>query len=574
MNSEEYQITAELFERAIELPHEKRAAWIQQQCADNPSRAQIVLSMLIQDDSLEKNGDGDRLFAFSPGAVQLPSPDHSDPPETVASGETANEKVSSEQHFGNYKLLEEIGRGSMGVVYRAEQNTPKRTVALKTIRAGCFASNSDIQRFSNESHATAKLDHENIVPVFEVGCENGAHFYSMQWVEGSNLSEELKSGELNRNELLGIFGKICKAVAHCHENGILHRDLKPSNILLDQNKNPKVSDFGLARNLDSDSTLTAFGDVMGTPGYMAPELAEGRASATSNKTVDVYSLGAILYHILTGRPPILASDVNLMGAIQLIRDHDVVSARIFDRKIHRDLEIICSKCLEKDPTRRYVDAGELFRDLSAHLDGEPIQARGLNLSRRIIRWAKHKPGLAVSWLAISLILGWHFINYYVLGITQPSIQFHWYATMLAGIWAFGAWAFQRTLLFFGGRSLILFAWASMDVIMLSLLLAIPGMDGANSHLVFAFFPIVAASSLRMRMDLVSYVTLLSIAAYLAQVARNNMVDTLTEIFPSTYVTFPLCIATLGLIQYFSLRRSQFAVESFRKKSGGRRFIAD
>ena len=338
----------------------------------------------------------------------------------------------------------------------------------------------------------------------------------------------------------------------------------PPNILLDAQLNPKVSDFGLAKNLEVDSTLTAVGDLMGTPGYMAPELVQGLALPSLQKTLDVYSLGAILYHLLTGRPPIQARDVNLMGAIQLIRDHDVVSPRIFDRRIAKDLDTICTKCLETDPAARYADAGELLNELEVHLQGEPIKSRGLSLTQRVIRWAKHRPGLAVSWTATTLLMVWHLVNYYFLGVGLSN-RFHWSATGLAFLWAFGAWGFQRALLFFGGRSLIHFAWATMDVVILSLLLLLPEMDGANAHLVFAFFPIVAVSALRMRLDLVAYVTVLSILAYLGHVLRNNLVTDLTDINQSTYVTFPLCIATLGLIEYFSLRRSQFAIESFRKR---------
>lgn len=327
--------------------------------------------MLDQDDELE-NGGGKRAFDFVP-EIELP-----ENIDTMPRSEKSAHRLIAGQPFGNYKLIEEIGRGSMGVVFKARHTGLDRLVALKTIRAGRLASEADVRRFVNESQAAAQLHHVGIVPVFEVGCENGAHFFAMQFIEGTNLTEIINEQSKTRREMLELFLTVCEAVAHCHRQGIIHRDLKPSNILIDEEGKPKVTDFGLARNLDRDSTLTATGDVMGTPGYMPPEQAFGDPSAAS-KTVDVYSLGAILYHILTGRPPILARDVNLAGAIQLVRDHDVVAAKYFDRKIHRDLDTICSKCLQKNPQKRYADAGEMAADLKAHLEGENIQARGLNL---------------------------------------------------------------------------------------------------------------------------------------------------------------------------------------------------
>ena len=559
MTPELYQQVTDLFQQAVDIPAKDREAWIAEHCSNEEVRLTLI-SMLESDD--EDDESSMSTFGFVPkldlDKTLLPN-NHK--PATEISFETTRQ-------LGEYELVEELGRGSMGVVFKARQKVPDRFVALKTIRAGRLASEADVRRFVNESQAAAKLDHDGIVPVYEVGCENGAHYYSMQFVEGTNFETLIKDGSKTRDEMVALLADVCDAVGHCHENGIIHRDLKPSNILIDSRGRPKVADFGLARNLADQSSLTATGDVMGTPGYMPPEQALGDPTA-AHPTADVYSLGAILYHVLTGRPPILARDVNLAGAIQLVRDHEVVAAKYFDRKIARNLDTICAKCLEKDPSKRYRNAGDLAADLRAYLDGEPIQARGLNWYRRVVRWARQQPGLAAAWAAISLIFGWHLINYYFIEASHPSRYLHLAACSIAMVWAFGAWCFQRALMFFGGRSLILFAWATMDVLLLAALMAIPEMDGANSYLTFLFFPIVAVATLRMRMDLVVFVTIISVLAYWFHVIRNNLMEKLTDIQISGAIMFSLSLVTLGLIQYFSLRRSRFAIESFTKRPKNR-----
>ena len=556
MTPEEYEKATELFALASELPEADREAWVTGACQNCPALKQTVMAMLGCDqgfDSVE-----DRGFGFVP-PIEIDA--------TLASQSSADRQVDpaeSPKTLGKYELLREVGRGSMGVVFQARQKQPDRLVALKTIRAGRLASEADVKRFVNESQAAAKLNHDGIVPVYEVGCENGVHYFSMQFIEGQSL-EELTSGrKRNRRQMIELLAEVCEAVSHCHEHGIIHRDLKPSNILIDAKGKPKVSDFGLARNLHYDSTLTATGDVMGTPGYMPPEQAV-ESSTVANPTADVYSLGAILYRILTGRPPILARDVNLAGAIQLIRDHDVVAAKFFDRKIDRDLDTICSKCLEKEPGKRYVHAGELAADLRAYLDDEPIQARGLGVYRRVLRWARQQPGLAVSWAAILMIFSWHLSHFYILSVGQLTMNLHVNAILVAGCWALGAWGFQRALMLYGGRSLILFTWATMDVILLSLLLCVREIGGASSYITFLYFPIVAVASLRMRIDLLIYTTGLSLTAYWIHVVRNSMEETLVAVPAANAVMFSLSLLTLGLVQYFSLRRSRFAIESFAKR---------
>ena len=226
-----------------------------------------------------------------------------EPPETVSHGGTsaaggspdtvrdrADSTLTHGRTFAGYELLEELGSGGMGVVFKARQLHPERLVALKTIRGARFVSQDDVQRFINESQAAARLQHTGIVPVFDAGCEDGVHYFSMQYVEGQTLADVLASETHSRQQLLEILLPVCQAVAHCHQRGVVHRDLKPSNILIDEAGQPKIMDFGLARHLDNNSTLTVPGDIMGTPGYMPPEQAGG-ADRSAGPAADVYSLG-------------------------------------------------------------------------------------------------------------------------------------------------------------------------------------------------------------------------------------------------------------------------------------------
>ncbi len=457
--------------------------------------------------------------------------------------------------LAGYELLEEIGRGGMGIVYKARQQQPNRIVAIKMIRGQDFASAADVQRFYNEAEAAANLDHDGVVPIYEVGEHDGMPYFSMKWIEGQSLAELLKSGEVSQRTAVIWLQAVCEAVGHAHERGIVHRDLKPSNILVDRSGQPRVTDFGLVKYVNRDSTLTAAGDVMGTPGYMAPEQAVGDSDRVT-AAADVYSLGAILYRILTGRPPIQADHVNLAGLLRLIEEHDILPPKAVNRRVPRDLNTICLKCLEKEPERRYADAGELADDLDRYLEGETIQARPLGWNRQVLRWARQQPGLAATWFAAGLFYLYHLFCVYVLKDAEITREFHFYATAITATWCIGAWVFQRLLILSAGRPRWLFAWATMDVTLLTLLLF--STDGARSSLAVVYHALVASSVLRFRVALVGYVTALSITGYLihvvhAHVAKPHMAPTLLEATPMV-----LTLAVIGMIQYFALRRSRFA----------------
>jgi eukaryotic-like serine/threonine-protein kinase len=274
--------------------------------------------------------------------------------------------------FGDYKLLEEIGRGGQGVVYRAHQKSLHRTVALKVIGLGYWATEAHLKRFRREAEAAASLDHPGIVPIHEVGEREGSCYFSMKFVEGGQLDEIVKREPISIRRAVELIAKVARTVHYAHEHGILHRDIKPGNILIDANGEPHLTDFGLARLLDTQSSVTRTIDVLGTPSYMAPEQAAGE-TAKLGKATDVYGLGAVLYQLLTSHPPFAGGTT--YETIRLLRDTEPRQPGLLNPKVDRDLSTICLKCLEKDPKRRYASALTLAEDLERWLKHEPILAR-------------------------------------------------------------------------------------------------------------------------------------------------------------------------------------------------------
>ena len=294
-------------------------------------------------------------------------------------------------HFGDFDLLGKIGEGGMGVIYRARERRLNRIVALKLIKGGSLATPADIDRFRTEAAAAALLEHPHIVRVYGASEFLGQHYYSMQFVSGRSLAEKLRTGPLAPKLAARLLQKVAQAIELAHENGILHRDLKPANILMDEAEEPRVADFGLAKNLKSQSEHSIAGTVMGSPHYMPPEQAEGRSGDVTFRS-DVYSLGAILYDMLTGRPPF--SGATPLDTMRLVVDKEPVAPRALNPAVPLDLETICLKCLAKDPKRRYATARELAEELDRYLEGVPINARPVSALERGWRWCKRNPIMA------------------------------------------------------------------------------------------------------------------------------------------------------------------------------------
>jgi serine/threonine protein kinase/tetratricopeptide (TPR) repeat protein len=305
-----------------------------------------------------------------------------------------NDRIKSQSpmmDFGDYELIEEIGRGGQGVVYRARQKSLNRTVALKVIGLGHFASTPHLKRFRQEAEAAAKLEHPQIVPIYEISERDGSCYFSMKYVEGGQLDQLVRREPMSIRRAAELLVKIARTVQFAHDHGILHRDIKPGNILLDRHGEPHLTDFGLARLIENQSTVTNSFDVLGTPSYIAPEQAAGHAKGLT-AAADVYSLGAVFYHLLTGKPPFAGGTT--YETIRMVLETEPRNPRTRNPKVDVDLATICLKCLEKEPAKRYPSAAALVEDLEHWLRHEPIGARPANVFVRSRKWIRRNPARA------------------------------------------------------------------------------------------------------------------------------------------------------------------------------------
>src|SRR5216117_459051 len=346
---------------------------------------------------------------------------------TESEPQSSNAEHRPVRNFGDYELLEEIARGGMGVVYRARQLSLGRIVALKMILAGQFASQQIIQRFRGEVTAAALLQHPNIVAIHDVGIHDGQHYFSMDYVEGQNLSQLVGTRPLPPAKAARYVKLVAEAIHYAHQHGILHRDLKPSNVLVDASDQPRITDFGLAKRFGVPpsgglasgpakartpnepaeagtpymESFTLTGQMLGSPNFMPPEQASSQRGKVGRHS-DVYGLGAILYHLLTARPPFQAESFE--SVINQLLNTEPVSPRLLNSSVPPDLETICVKCLQKEPSRRYQSAQELAEELDRFLRDEPIHARPITRAERTWRWCRRNPVVAGLGAALVLLL--------------------------------------------------------------------------------------------------------------------------------------------------------------------------
>ncbi len=302
--------------------------------------------------------------------------------------------------FGDYELLEEIGRGGQGVVYRARQKSLNRIVALKVIGLAHWATEAHVKRFRMEAEAAAHLDDPRIVPIYEIGERDGACYFSMKFIEGGQLDKIIGSELMPGRQAAELMAKLARTLHHAHQNGVLHRDVKPGNILLDAKGEPHLTDFGLARLVETESTVTRTLEVLGTPSYMAPEQAAGNNTELTSAT-DVYGLGAVLYQLLTGHPPFAGGTT--YETVRMVLETQPRQPRLCNPKVDRDLETICLKCLEKEPANRYASAQLLAEDIERFLRDQPIRSRRSSRLEHAWRWCKRKP-LVASLIAALIVV--------------------------------------------------------------------------------------------------------------------------------------------------------------------------
>jgi hypothetical protein len=349
--------------------------------------------------------------------------------------------------FGHYELVERIGQGGTGLVYKARQPGLHRFVALKMLRGGGRAAGADVARFRREAEMVADLDHPHIVPIYEVGewreesVNESLPYFSMKLMEGGSLKDRLRHFVADPASAARLLIPVARAVHHAHQRGILHRDLKPSNILLDAAGRPHVSDFGLAKRLERDISITGAGELVGTPHYMAPEQASGDKGAVTVAT-DVHGLGTVLYALLTGRPPFDGGTI--LDTLEQVRNCEPVPPSATNPRVDRDLETICLKCLHKEPAQRYADARALAEDLERYQAGKPIQARPAGLAERLWRWCRRRPTIAVLTVVLAVVVAAGLMallcpqtkprRQFIVDLAGPATQFFLAPLLIAGLW--------------------------------------------------------------------------------------------------------------------------------------------
>lgn len=435
---------------------------------------------------------------------------HAGPSSSIGAGQTARDPGSGPlslqlRQIGDYQIVEELARGGMGVVYKARQLSLNRMVALKMILAGQYASEAEVRRFCAEAEAAARLDHPHIVPILEVGRHQGHAFFTMKLIEGNDLARQVGRFVGDPRRAATIMVAIAQAIHHAHRQGLIHRDLKPSNILIDPADRPHITDFGLVKRADAGaSSLTASGAVLGTPSYMAPEQAEG---GRVGPAADIYSIGAILYQLLTGRPPFRAATVAETLA-QLI-EHEPTPPRQLRPTIPRDLELICLKCLEKRPENRYASAAALAADLGRFLRGDGVRAGRSGPVRRLTRWARREPEFAGRLVTQSLILSLTQLNFVLH--PAPSVRLHLGVSFLEGLWLASAILLRHFARKEQASDFVRMAWMLIDVALLTGILGM--LRAVYSSLVLGYALVIAASGLWNRIRLVWFTTAISMLGY-------------------------------------------------------------
>jgi serine/threonine-protein kinase len=454
------------------------------------------------------------------------------------------------RRFGQYELLDEIGRGGMGVVYRARQSGLDRLVAVKMILASHLASAEHVRRFQAEARAAARLQHPHIVAIHEVGQLHGQHYFAMEYVEGKSLAQRIAEGNIEFAWAVRTMLAVAQAVDYLHRQAVVHRDLKPSNILLDVEDRPYVTDFGLAKVFTAGSDMTATGVIAGTPSYMSPEQAAGNTQDVGPAS-DVYSLGAIFYELLTGQPPF--RNENPLDTLLQVLGGEPLAPRRINAKIPRNLELICQKCLAKTPGERYASAAELADDLEHHLRGEPLVARPPHVGQRVARWIRRQPALAARLGGIGVFYVVELANF---ALGDVSRGFHLRISLLLAAWAIASIVCQQFLEHRRWGTVTQFVWGGIDSLLFLAVLLVG--NGVASALVIGYALLIVGAGLWFRARFVWFMTLLSLVSYGILVwdfyFRRTDLQAAFDIRLDRHIIFALALVVLGAMVSYLVQR--------------------
>lgn len=453
--------------------------------------------------------------------------------------------------FGQYELLGEIGRGGMGVVYKARQKDLDRLVAVKMILASHLASPEHVRRFQIEARAAARLRHSNIVHIHEVGQSRGQHYFAMEYIEGESLAQRIARFPMPIDAVVRLVAAVARAVEHLHQQGIVHRDLKPSNILLDRDEQPYVTDFGLAKVFEPGSEVTATGVIAGTPSYMSPEQASGRTTEVG-PAADIYSLGAILYELLTGQPPFQQSSP--LDTLLDILGREPTLPRRLNPKVPEGLQLIAMKCLAKTPGERYASAAALADELDRFARSEPLLVRPPHVGQRLLQWTRRQPALACRLGALGVFYVVGTVNYLVGAVDW---DFHEKISILLLAWSVASVVCQQFLDNQRWSVPARFAWGIIDSILLLAMLLVG--NGAASALVVGYPLLIAGSGLWFRVRFVWFTTWLCLLSYLVLVIefyqwRSPEFRAAFDPYVSRHVIFAVAMVVLGSIVSYLVHR--------------------
>lgn len=481
-------------------------------------------------------------------------------PQTGDQTEALTAFSDGRRSFGRYELLAEIGRGGMGIVFAARQPLLDASVALKVIRSSQFASADEIRRFYAEARAAAGLRHPNIVSVHDVGEWQGQHFLTMDLIRGGTLADSIaQEGPMEPRHAAELLATVAWAVDYLHRNQIVHRDLKPTNILLDDDGNPHVTDFGLAKVFETDGGETTSGTIVGTPGYMSPEQAAGRVSQVSPRS-DVYSLGAVLYEMLTGVPPF--REENPLDTLLQVLEAEPEPPRRRRPDVPVELEEICLACLEKDPRDRLESAATLAEELTRFLRKEPLRIKPRSVWDRLRRWTRREPALA-SRLAVVLAGSVIVQGNYHLSQGAIAAREHAEIMVVIGAWLLTCLVCQKLMNRESWEARMPFVWAATDVFFLTSLLVLARPGSSIGPILVGYPLLVVASGLWFEQTLVWFMTAACCVAYLVvNKLRHDPLVPVPEHYPYIY-TVVLC--GIGYIVAYQVERIRTLSRYFERR---------